>query len=336
MCLITYTTCKSNLDWIKLKTSAERNDDGFGLMYHQGEQITVARSMGGLDELKGAVDLVPLGARIAIHQRLRTAGATDLARTHPFEVVAPGEGPGVYLMHNGTIGSGEGDLSDTELFVRDMARPTLLESPGLWDNMGWRRLMGKYLSNQRVLLMRDDGRVLIFGMEQGEQEGEVWYSNSYSYKAYHAPTVQPRGENGRYIYSGGEWQGGHHHFQGGYSQSTGTGHNSNSTTVAVTNHHTKNNIVRLTRKERKALRKAESGRKGARRLTLSESDLRSMNLMEIYQLVLDDPLVCASFLTRGGRPWNVAKETCENDPDTACDWLLDAAHVTRGNWGGLL
>lgn len=190
MCLITYLPHKGHLNEDYLRYSNYQNDDGFGIMFAGFDgRVKVIKSMSAkFADLLAAIDEVPANTALAIHQRFRTHGAKDLERCHPFRVFK-GDARGkndLWLMHNGVLDlKGDAKRSDTQEIIEDELRPILKGNVGLLDKDPFQRMLAERIdAGNKFLFMNGAGDVTIINSDSGHEEGEVWYSNTYSLPLY--------------------------------------------------------------------------------------------------------------------------------------------------------
>lgn len=105
----------------------EKNNDGWGLMYHDESAALKVEKGLTYDSMKKVLrQIESKDLPFIIHMRMATHGAVDYSMLHPFEL-----GPDMWFMHNGIVdypeekGLDDADHSDTYLFVFKVLRPLI-------------------------------------------------------------------------------------------------------------------------------------------------------------------------------------------------------------------
>ncbi|MCZ2442248.1 MAG: class II glutamine amidotransferase [Flavobacteriales bacterium] len=90
------------------------NGDGWGISYHNGNDIVISKSLDMKKVISKIRDLEKKDVEFLFHARYATHGKKDLINCHPYQVK-----PGV-LFHNGTINTYiyDEDKSDTWHFAK--------------------------------------------------------------------------------------------------------------------------------------------------------------------------------------------------------------------------
>lgn len=176
MCIIVAKDKGVNLPKKKtLRHCFDDNPDGAGLMFVRPDGKTVTVDKGymtwkdfwtALRSYKFTKDDV-----VVLHFRRATAGTVDAGNCHPFPVVRSVKKlretrikTKMAMAHNGVCGRGEGKLSDTMVFVRDvLSDPTVknnLDSPAI------KALIHRYINvtdyGSRVVVLSADGKLRYF------------------------------------------------------------------------------------------------------------------------------------------------------------------------------
>lgn len=166
-----------------LRTCFQANDDGAGFMVFRNGAWDISKGHMSFRRFwkafraEGFTEKDTLG----IHFRIGTSGGLIPALTHPFPItrnVKKLKDLSIrsknVLMHNGVLGSGSGDLSDTMVFIRDIVFPLYryMDDPEIVD------LINRESAGSRLFIARG-GRIELTG--NWIKDGGVFYSND-SYK----------------------------------------------------------------------------------------------------------------------------------------------------------
>lgn len=178
MCLIVHQPLGRTAPLDLLRSAAEYNPDGFGFMgFSRDLSVHVERHEEISFELLRSLSERFAGMDCAWHFRRRTRGSSRTTNLHPFEL-----GPGLYLMHNGTINvpirvAGN---SDTWHLVHDYLAPLLSQRRRLIHDRAFRRILTQWLGpkNRLVVLDEQERRVEVLTPELGVQWQGLWLSNS--------------------------------------------------------------------------------------------------------------------------------------------------------------
>jgi hypothetical protein len=156
MCLIIYKPRHAEVPVDLLRSAAEHNPDGFGLMFFGGSNwVNVKRRpITCFNALCRAYRSVG-DQECVIHLRLRTRGDITAANTHPFRVT-----PDVYIAHNGTL-----DIdyrvqgrSDSWHAANDYLRPILRHNPDLLHRHDFQTLLKSWIEPGNRLVFMDARR----------------------------------------------------------------------------------------------------------------------------------------------------------------------------------
>lgn len=189
MCVIIYQPY-DNRDPLPQKCieyCASSNPDGHGLMYTQDNKLKLKKQLGDIsgfyDKYKKALSQAE-GPTI-LHFRIGTSGSKDLANAHPHFVT-----PNIGLVHNGVLGAGIDNLSDTRRFIKEI----LKNLPDSWfENTTIMNLLQNKIRNDKMVLLRNDGYHWILNQDNGywDKELGVWFSN-YTAKGWNRPKYEPK------------------------------------------------------------------------------------------------------------------------------------------------
>jgi hypothetical protein len=125
MCIIVEKKAEHKVTRENIDNWHQLNRDGWGIVFLDDSGQPVA--LRGMKK-KALIRALPEieGRAAYIHLRMGTAGARDLANTHPFEVI-----PGVFFIHNGHISiarNADAKRSDTWHFAELVLKPLLAQS----------------------------------------------------------------------------------------------------------------------------------------------------------------------------------------------------------------
>lgn len=136
MCVIIEKKIGKEIPFDCLLSGATRNPDGYGVVIADRGQLVVFQGLADKSSahaeevakiLEHCKDLPSM-----VHFRYATAGARDVAMTHPFPLLTKADhGLDVQLMHNGTMPYFKvfkSPMSDTARFVNEVARPLFIRT----------------------------------------------------------------------------------------------------------------------------------------------------------------------------------------------------------------
>ena len=191
MCVIFYQTKEQPLfTYEEILNASLTNPDGMGLMWNDGKSIKYRKGYFNVDkfyadyvEIKNA----PTTGDVALHFRIGTGSAIDVANCHPFPItkvekrIRASKGHcDVGVMMNGIIGKSTKQFSDTALYVMrnlkeyyDIDRRFFLHFSKRAE-----QLFENEISGCRFVLMSKEGTKL-FGVGWSNYEGKGMVSNRY-------------------------------------------------------------------------------------------------------------------------------------------------------------
>jgi hypothetical protein len=181
MCLIAYVPAGRELPEENVRSAAEDNAHGIGVMSAHG----VAKFL-GKKRVKRALryirSLQSAGAEFAVHFRFATHGRVTRDNCHPFAL--PGDAG--WLMHNGVLTAYAREAtharSDTRVFVdtlSDVPRDASAARITYWDRVG------RHIStSNKLCVMHADGTFSLVNEDSGDWLQGVWYSQTYSLPGY--------------------------------------------------------------------------------------------------------------------------------------------------------
>lgn len=193
MCIIVYSKPGVQLPTKEiLSTCFLANPDGAGLMFKRdGEtDVTIRKGMMTFQSFWDKYEELCLTQddEVCYHFRIKTAGLTNAANCHPFPVTKDVDllrATDVIcenaMAHNGIFGKGEGDLSDTMIFVRDiLAEPPVINNI---DNDAIWSLLDTAIDTSRVIVMGSKG-TFKFGGKWSEDNGILYSNDGYKTRRF--------------------------------------------------------------------------------------------------------------------------------------------------------
>lgn len=184
MCNIIHKPAGVVLTEKSIRATHQRNSDGFGYMYWDPEKkrIFAFKGMMGIQEiLKSFKDTEQYEA--LYHFRLRTHGAKDFERCHPFGVLVKkhGDPEDMYFMHNGVFQiPTQGQESDTMAFNRVHLQPLFRNGTDIIRNPTVQLMLKSFIGYNKLAFMYGEGEVTIINKEAGDQYEGCWVSNKGS------------------------------------------------------------------------------------------------------------------------------------------------------------
>lgn len=182
MCVIVYKKENVNPPSQEILANCwDNNKDGAGIMVRMEDKILLKKGFMKKDELLQETEHLAKnfpGSEYAIHFRIGTSGSWDRACTHPFPITqnvkklkktfqyAKGA-----VMHNGILGQGENDLSDSQVFVRDV----LANCYNMLYKKNIRAMVESITKGNRLLIMLPN-ETLLTGT--WIKKNDIYYSNS--------------------------------------------------------------------------------------------------------------------------------------------------------------
>ena len=170
-----------------LSNCFESNADGAGIAYKLGNSLIYRKGFMTFpdlsQELQALSDDIDLkDTEMTLHFRIGTSGGVNAAKCHPFPVVksfadmekAEGQADNLFF-HNGIVGKGSKEHSDTEFFTRDILRPIVEkgESP--------KSLLDAYSNNGNKFVLMSKNAPSIISGKFIKQDGVLYSNDSYSF-----------------------------------------------------------------------------------------------------------------------------------------------------------
>jgi glutamine phosphoribosylpyrophosphate amidotransferase len=180
-----------------LETCFQNNPDGAGIMFVRGGKVVIDKGHMKFEDFWRAYRSHKLTKddTIVFHFRIATAGRIRPANCHPFPISADIKSltalkfnSDVAMAHNGVIGHGEGDISDTMVFVRDVLAEALvrenLENPAIIE------LIEGYIGNSRVVILKADGSLLFYGYDWVKEYDDGMIFSNFSFRPNYKRAVR--------------------------------------------------------------------------------------------------------------------------------------------------
>ncbi len=198
MCIAIYKPAGTWASKEQLRNSFEANPHGAGYAYLDGTLMTIKKGFFTWRAFwKSYKSDITAEMQALIHFRIATMGEKNTENCHPFDL-----GNGV-LMHNGPRlnyqhCAGDDKRSDSRQFAEDFIA-------GM-DSSQVRRILPmieSFIGTEKVVMMFDNGEVLIAGEKQGYWRNGIWWSNT-SFEGYgkRSSWAFPEKTFGSYVNSG--------------------------------------------------------------------------------------------------------------------------------------
>ena len=163
----------------------DKNSDGIGIMYAEHGKVVVKKFLPKTKQESIQIYHEHIaGKACAVHYRMRTHGATDMANCHPYQVLSADEGYELWLMHNGVLHTGNDKnvaMSDTWHYIRDYLRPILLNNPTFFMTEEFKDMIGAHIGSNRFTLLDSHGNMVTVNEDQGVMYEGAWLSNTYAW-----------------------------------------------------------------------------------------------------------------------------------------------------------
>jgi predicted glutamine amidotransferase len=169
-----------------LRRCWDRNPDGAGFMHIREDKVTINKGFMTYKSLWKALQAHKFTEDdvVIIHLRKATAGGISPANCHPFPITGSEARLrqvkihcNMAMVHNGVLGPGEGNLSDTMIFVRDvLASPSIhrkLKDPAINE------LIEAYIHGSRVAILEGNGTIHLYGDWLRDKKTGLLYSNGH-------------------------------------------------------------------------------------------------------------------------------------------------------------
>lgn len=192
MCVICYKPVGEVLPTTQaFYTMIHNNPDGAGYMLALGDTVLIKKGFISpkklLKSIRDSLSYYNVDEKdisIVIHARIATSGLVKPENCHPFplssqvsDLQALQFNCDTGVAHNGNLGNTKGNLSDTQVFIKDILSKftfkDLLKSPT-------HELLLKTFSYDRLLVLHKDSRVFKSGIWKKDR-GLFWSNDSYTY-----------------------------------------------------------------------------------------------------------------------------------------------------------
>ena len=225
MCQLHLTsTSVINYTWQAASELYECNSDGLGFIDFDAPQLAKKIVPKNFQEAWSFIEQNINGRRGVVHWRMRTSGATDVERVHPYVI-----NDDYYLLHNGVMREWESpkppksftlhtpeedyvgevrskkgkkgkqkqvvtgsaqDRSDTQNLAEHLGK-LLTVFPSLLTNKDFLELLGKSIgpSNRLIIVNRKTGAASIVNEDTGTWLGDIWQANHYAGEYVYVPRV---------------------------------------------------------------------------------------------------------------------------------------------------
>lgn len=198
MCLAIMMPVGANVPDEHLRNGWDNNSDGAGYMFVAGGKLVIRKPYYRFKTFKAdyTQDKAEFGdlSPFVVHFRFGTHGDFTEVNVHPHSLCNGNVG----LVHNGVLSEFDGcigkeDLSDTAFFCR-----TVLALRKRSQLLGGK--FGQYLADligteNKLVMLGNDGRVSIINDGAGVWDGNIWYSNTYSLKPRKKIKLLPPGKD---------------------------------------------------------------------------------------------------------------------------------------------
>jgi hypothetical protein len=175
MCLLIvhYAAETTPLDFTDFYTAWNANPDGFGVGFVMDGVLRAEHEPldpdAALELYTEAFYGRDQGTAMLAHWRMSTSGPDDAL--HPFRC---GRNNAVLAAHNGVLGDGRKDASDTQIFLRTVAWN---RTPTELLGRGFRRAIGQEIGWNKLAFLDVRGKVSVVNHGLGETYGQTWHSN---------------------------------------------------------------------------------------------------------------------------------------------------------------
>jgi predicted glutamine amidotransferase len=169
-----------------LRNCWENNPDGAGMMYVKDGHVVIDKGYMEFSDFWKAFRALKLTKNdiIVFHFRWATAGTIEPGNCHPFplsddvsdlkalDVLCP-----VAVAHNGMIGNGENDLSDTMVFVRDFLADPAVQ--GNLDSEAILALITRSIGPSRMIFLDVTEKIILLGEGWIKDHGLIYSNDRY-------------------------------------------------------------------------------------------------------------------------------------------------------------
>lgn len=186
MCIALHKPAGVVLDDATLKNCYDNNPDGAGFAFAHDGQIVIKKGFFTFDEFLAAFREHQERDCI-VHFRIATHGTVCAANCHPWEIKEfefSGDRKFSFaVIHNGILSyTSTKEKSDTGHFVDEILAPHFQRDPFFaFDEIGQFFLERAIGPGNKLVILRNDGKVAIINRKAGTDDRKCWFSNM-SYK----------------------------------------------------------------------------------------------------------------------------------------------------------
>lgn len=320
MCLLTQQTSASKFSDEFLADVYNKNQDGLGIMYGDGEKIHVfkclpANAQEFIDFYRAHAD----GKDCVWHARMQTHGDIDFDNCHPYKVTDD-----IWLAHNGILSTGndwDKSKSDTWHFIDKFLRPALSANTDLIEDDNWINFVGELIGRQNKFgIVRSDGYTAIVNAHAGVNYNEAWLSNTYAWSYYKFTNKGVAASNSTHYmgsnYVGGgytdmytNYRGSRSSYRSAFGEIDDSLDTDESATRVVKGEYVNNSGI--------------SARQVAPYVRAAYNSYTRRGRAGIEQWVFDAPHKAATLLAYWYDEIEGIEDLVNSDPDTAADWIAD-------------
>lgn len=181
MCVIFSAPKGNQIPLEALQDGTYKNSDGWGVMWHDGNQLLHEKSPeADAEAIYEITKKIPY--QTVVHLRMTTHGHNSMDNTHPFEII-PNR---LLMMHNGIVDvpvPHQSLKSDTRVLVDDYLKPLIGNKPGRIRNKGLKNFIQSLIgpSSNRLVFMDEEGKLTYFNKSLGIEWKGLWASNTYGW-----------------------------------------------------------------------------------------------------------------------------------------------------------
>jgi len=182
MCLLLVKYAGKEIEDNLLKQMWSDNKDGFGTCYSKDNELIITKGM-IFDDFIKHIKSIPIEQEIVVHTRWGNIGSKKLYNCHPFRISED-----FCMFHNGsiTIDRPMKEMSDTYSFAHNIIAPLLKRRPEIFLEDSFRKIVEEAIGvNNKLVMMRKDGKIVIFNERQGQMYKGLWVSNGRSLYGSH-------------------------------------------------------------------------------------------------------------------------------------------------------
>ena len=163
------------------------NPDGAGIMWFENGLVNVEKGFMKLKPLIHRLESFTKDDYLVIHFRKSTSAGINPENTHPFPIVEEVDElkrteltAKRALVHNGVLGRGEADISDTAVFVRDYLSDDCIREN--LESICVQNLINEAVGTDKIIIMDAPSESCFwFGKFQYDNETGLYFSN-YDYR----------------------------------------------------------------------------------------------------------------------------------------------------------